>query len=167
MASTPTFVFLEPMVAAVDIFVVFASPALRQAYEEHLERRTELGSGKVEVLDLDRPLPFGLDAVRVVAGSAPLGFVAESSDQALLAIRAGADEADVLGPPDLERLTNFLDRVRLGYVIDFIDWHLADKYHWPTFNVADAAISIGVVLLLLENYITPAATATVPPPKTA
>src|SRR5690606_26228538 len=71
VASTPTFVFLEPMVAAVDIFVVFASPALRQAYEEHLERRTELGSGKVEVLDLDRPLPFGLDAVRVVAGSAP------------------------------------------------------------------------------------------------
>lgn len=44
---------------------------------------------------------------------------------------------------------NFVDRSRLGYVIDFIDWHLRDGFVWPTFNVADAAISIGVALLLL------------------
>lgn len=50
---------------------------------------------------------------------------------------------------------NFLDRVRLRYVIDFIDWHYKDAYHWPTFNVADAAISVGVVLLLLESFIYP------------
>ncbi len=48
---------------------------------------------------------------------------------------------------------NFIDRVRMGYVIDFIDWHWQDTYHWPTFNVADAAISIGVVLLLIESFI--------------
>ena len=48
---------------------------------------------------------------------------------------------------------NFLDRVRLGYVIDFIDWHWYDKATWPTFNVADAGISIGVGLLLLELVI--------------
>lgn len=45
---------------------------------------------------------------------------------------------------------NFLDRVRLGYVIDFIDWHLRDGFAWPTFNLADAAISTGVGLLLLD-----------------
>ena len=48
---------------------------------------------------------------------------------------------------------NFIDRIRLGYVIDFIDWHMKDSYHWPTFNVADAAISIGVVLLLIESFV--------------
>jgi signal peptidase II len=48
---------------------------------------------------------------------------------------------------------NFLDRVRLGYVIDFIDWHWYDKATWPTFNVADAAISVGVVILLLETFL--------------
>lgn len=47
---------------------------------------------------------------------------------------------------------NFVDRARLGYVIDFIDWHLGDTFTWPTFNVADAAISIGVIVLLLGIY---------------
>ena len=44
---------------------------------------------------------------------------------------------------------NLIDRVRLGYVIDFVDvfW---GTYHWPAFNVADSAISVGVVLLVLD-----------------
>lgn len=41
---------------------------------------------------------------------------------------------------------NLTDRARLGYVIDFIVLH-AGKYHWPTFNVADASISLGALLL--------------------
>ena len=41
---------------------------------------------------------------------------------------------------------NLVDRVRLGYVIDFVDVHAAG-WHWPAFNVADAAISCGAVLL--------------------
>jgi len=45
---------------------------------------------------------------------------------------------------------NLIDRVRLGEVIDFLDFHLGEKYTWPTFNVADAAICIGAVLLALE-----------------
>lgn len=44
---------------------------------------------------------------------------------------------------------NFVDRIHLNYVIDFIDWHVGTS-HWPTFNVADAAISTGVGLLMLE-----------------
>lgn len=50
---------------------------------------------------------------------------------------------------------NFVDRVRLGYVIDFIDWHYYDKAAWPTFNVADAAITIGVGILLLDLFLEP------------
>jgi len=46
---------------------------------------------------------------------------------------------------------NFVDRIRFGYVIDFIDWDLGFT-HWPTFNVADIAISVGVVSLLLDLF---------------
>src|SRR5947208_1558101 len=46
-------------------------------------------------------------------------------------------------------LGNLTDRVRLGFVIDFIMLH-AGQYHWPTFNVADASISIGALLLAYD-----------------
>ncbi len=44
---------------------------------------------------------------------------------------------------------NLTDRVRLGFVIDFILLH-AGQYHWPTFNVADASISFGAMLLAYD-----------------
>ncbi|HJP94549.1 MAG TPA: signal peptidase II [Pyrinomonadaceae bacterium] len=44
---------------------------------------------------------------------------------------------------------NLTDRVRLGYVIDFIVLH-AGNYHWPTFNVADASITVGALLLAYD-----------------
>ncbi len=44
-------------------------------------------------------------------------------------------------------LGNVVDRVRLGEVVDFVDIYFR-SYHWPAFNVADSAISIGVILLL-------------------
>ena len=44
---------------------------------------------------------------------------------------------------------NLLDRVRLGYVIDYVDVYWG-RHHWPAFNVADSAISIGVALLVLD-----------------
>lgn len=46
-------------------------------------------------------------------------------------------------------LGNLLDRLRLGYVIDFVDFHYG-TWHWYTFNVADAAITVGAVLLALD-----------------
>lgn len=44
---------------------------------------------------------------------------------------------------------NLTDRARLGYVVDFIVLH-AGNYHWPTFNVADASITIGALLLAYD-----------------
>ena len=44
---------------------------------------------------------------------------------------------------------NLTDRARLGYVIDFISLH-AGSWHWPTFNVADASITIGALLLAYD-----------------
>ncbi|HSB28677.1 MAG TPA: signal peptidase II [Pyrinomonadaceae bacterium] len=46
-------------------------------------------------------------------------------------------------------LGNLTDRARLGYVIDFIVLH-AGNYHWPTFNVADASITLGAMLLAID-----------------
>ena len=50
-------------------------------------------------------------------------------------------------------LGNILDRVRLGYVTDFADLHFGDWRPFLVFNVADAAISIGVIILLLRAFL--------------
>ncbi|MCX7816542.1 MAG: signal peptidase II [Syntrophales bacterium] len=46
-------------------------------------------------------------------------------------------------------LGNMIDRVRFGEVIDFMDFHIGNA-HWPAFNVADSAISIGAFLLFIS-----------------
>lgn len=46
-------------------------------------------------------------------------------------------------------LGNLTDRARLGYVVDFIVLH-AGNYHWPTFNIADASITVGALLLAYD-----------------
>ncbi|MDZ4816137.1 MAG: signal peptidase II [Verrucomicrobiota bacterium] len=48
---------------------------------------------------------------------------------------------------------NLLDRLRFGYVVDFIELHFG-SYHYPNFNVADSAICIGVTLYILHSLIT-------------
>ena len=48
-------------------------------------------------------------------------------------------------------LGNVIDRVRFGAVVDFIQWHIAE-YYWPAFNVADSAITVGVGLLLWDQF---------------
>ena len=45
---------------------------------------------------------------------------------------------------------NLIDRVRHGYVVDFIDIYVRD-WHWPAFNVADAAISVGALVVILDS----------------
>jgi signal peptidase II len=47
---------------------------------------------------------------------------------------------------------NLIDRVLYGHVIDFIDLYYRD-WHWPTFNIADSAITIGAALLLLDAFL--------------
>jgi len=57
---------------------------------------------------------------------------------------------------------NMVDRVRLGYVVDFIYFHIHDRFEWPTFNIADATITVGVALLLLDGLKGPEATVKAP-----
>ncbi len=47
---------------------------------------------------------------------------------------------------------NLLDRLRLGYVIDFLDFHAAGM-HFPAFNVADSAITLGAACLILDEFL--------------
>ena len=50
-------------------------------------------------------------------------------------------------------LGNLLDRMIFRYVIDFVDWYVViggKEYHWPTFNIADAAIVIGIGLMIIQ-----------------
>jgi len=46
---------------------------------------------------------------------------------------------------------NIIDRVLYGYVIDFLDVYY-QAYHWPIFNIADSAITVGVGLMLIESF---------------
>ncbi|MGI9301856.1 MAG: signal peptidase II [Gammaproteobacteria bacterium] len=45
---------------------------------------------------------------------------------------------------------NVIDRVRYGYVVDFLDVYYG-SYHWPTFNVADSAITVGAAALIIHS----------------
>ena len=50
---------------------------------------------------------------------------------------------------------NLYDRITLGYVVDFLNFHVNNVY-WPAFNVADSAICVGVALLLWDSFKKPA-----------
>jgi signal peptidase II len=46
---------------------------------------------------------------------------------------------------------NLIDRMLIGEVVDFIDIHWAEVYHWPAFNVADSAITVGIMLIIFDE----------------
>jgi signal peptidase II len=64
------------------------------------------------------------------------------ADRAAMAYGLGAVIGGALG--------NLVDRLRFGAVADFLDFH-AWGYHWPAFNVADAAITVGVAVLIAAS----------------
>ena len=47
-------------------------------------------------------------------------------------------------------LGNLIDRLYVGVVTDFIQWHIGDHY-WPSFNIADSAITVGVICLIWDG----------------
>ncbi len=86
-------------------------------------------------------LLFSLGALAIVAG---LIYWLRRVTSPLLAVAIGLIIGGAVG--------NVIDRVRLGAVVDFLDFH-AGLYHWPAFNVADSAICVGVAAMLLDGLL--------------
>lgn len=89
---------------------------------------------------------FGLSAVAIVAAVLVLYYfwrIPHNHDRLLGAL--GLLLAGIVG--------NVVDRLRLGFVIDFIDVQFG-SWHYPTFNVADMAICVGAGLLILDMFLT-------------
>ena len=85
-------------------------------------------------------------AISVVVSTAIVVWIKYlAPDQRLIAVALALILGGAIG--------NLCDRVMLGYVIDFIDIYYGD-HHWPAFNIADSAISVGAALLILEWVVT-------------
>jgi len=87
---------------------------------------------------------FFFSAVAVIAVFLILYFIIRHKEGTLL-------QATALSLISGGALGNLLDRVRFGEVVDFLDFYVG-SYHWPAFNVADSAISVGACLLLYEIF---------------
>jgi signal peptidase II len=86
-------------------------------------------------------LVFSVVAGAIVAGL--LWWLART-ESPLLAVAIGLIVGGAIG--------NVADRVRLGAVVDFLDFHLG-SWHWPAFNLADSAICLGVAAMLLDGLL--------------
>ena len=91
--------------------------------------------------DSQRWLLVGVTAVIAVAVAWWIGREKQGGDRLALGLVLGG------------ALGNIVDRVRFGYVVDFLDLHFGTVRPFYVFNVADAAISIGVVILLLRAFL--------------
>ncbi len=75
----------------------------------------------------------------------------------ILTILRGVSERDRVNVVALSlifggAIGNYIDRLRFRYVIDFLDFHLANQYTWPAFNVADMGIVCGVATLIFLEF---------------
>jgi signal peptidase II len=87
--------------------------------------------------------PVILSLVAVLAVIAILVYSARMpSKRILLQVALAITMGGILG--------NLTDRLIHGSVVDFIEFHVQESFYWPTFNVADSAISIGITMLLMD-----------------
>jgi signal peptidase II len=130
---------LERLEAYADApYVVFA-PLWRMNYVENPFAAFGLFGGVPDGLRYPLFIAVTVVAVVFVLGAyRKLGDRQRWEQVALAFILAGA-------------IGNFADRLARGYVIDFIEWHWWNRpdLRWPTFNVADSALVVGVAMLLL------------------
>jgi signal peptidase II len=89
-----------------------------------------------------QPAVFSVVAIAIVAG---LVHVLRSARSWINVAGIGLIIGGAIG--------NLADRVRLGSVVDFVDFYIG-TWHWYVFNIADAAICVGVGLMLLDSLLT-------------
>lgn len=84
-----------------------------------------------------------LSSIAVGASVFIVYLLHKNKDQKLLCLSLSMILGGALG--------NLWDRITLGHVVDFLDFYVGN-YHWPAFNVADAAIVVGAGLLIIESF---------------
>ena len=87
-------------------------------------------------------MPWILAGLAALVSLALAGWLV-MTDRRIVAIAVGLVIGGAVG--------NIIDRLQFRAVVDFIDLHVAGL-HWPAFNIADAGITVGVVLLLLDSF---------------
>jgi signal peptidase II len=85
-------------------------------------------------------------AISVIAVIVIIYLIKKHSEQKLFCVGLALVLGGAIG--------NLYDRVTLGYVVDFLNFHINNHY-WPAFNVADSAICVGVGLLLWDSFNAP------------
>ena len=106
------------------------------------------------VLGLNRGVSFGMLDMQSPMGRWILAGLALTIIVALLIWMWRTDKRLVTGALGLivgGAVGNVIDRVLLGGVVDFLDFHWAG-YHWPAFNVADIAITCGAAVLIWDSF---------------
>jgi signal peptidase II len=87
--------------------------------------------------------PYVLAGMAMVAVAAIVIYdIQVSPNRKLLHLALAITMGGILG--------NFVDRIVRGFVVDFIEFHIKEAFYWPTFNIADSAITIGIALLLID-----------------
>jgi signal peptidase II len=88
--------------------------------------------------------PYFLAGMAVVAVAVIVIYSARvPSNRVFLQIALAVTTGGILG--------NFADRILHGSVIDFIEVHIRNRFYWPTFNIADSAITLGIAMLLIDT----------------
>ena len=151
---------LQMMVIGAAILVVIwtALPFLLMFWAS-LMTQSELVSGVARIIEeptlehyarimghADEEAIFGGQTKRIGLGF--LNSMIVSLPAAFVAIFQGAFSPEgVAGGA----IGNVIDRLRIGAVVDFLDFHAA-SWHWPAFNLADSAITCGIIILLIEAW---------------
>jgi len=97
--------------------------------------------------DASLRMPFFVGAAMLAIGLLLYFFRRLEPDMRLSALALGMVLGGALG--------NLTDRLRHGEVVDFLQFHLLFDYTFPTFNVADSLIVVGVILLMIETFFEP------------
>lgn len=95
-----------------------------------------------EDIDWQRPLFIGIGIIAL----AFIGYMLKTADRTDKWMITG------LGLIAGGAVGNLIDRIRLGVVVDFLDFYVGDC-HWPAFNVADCALTVGAGCILLSMYL--------------
>jgi len=147
LAVTPAFVVLDQWTKFLvdDRMLLHQSvPILPGWFELTYVRNRGAVFGFLAGIDSWWRLPFFLTFSAVAVVLLAIFYIRSRPDQGLLRLSLALILAGAVG--------NIIDRLRFGYVIDFLDIHWR-HYHWPAFNIADSAISVGICLMLLEAYL--------------